>query len=263
MKINFFWSVETCFKATHTLADIDLSLFSHSTSAKTVGSTDPATFIFPMVRLKSRYLLFEVLYPEEIQFLQQQLRRQTAKHKKHHAKQAGSKSDRSPEDNTSHSNDGTPPVHVTTAIQLRQPTVSLDSRRLLQLVKASVESNFGIKGSGAVKSTLAMKYFSPRTSTGIIRVAREHVRIVWAALSYMSKINNKNVIVRVVRVSGTIKKCEQAAIERDKKVIYMIENGYSMGAISKNQALSQSDLAKDSPAIDSEDEEGIEDDDED
>lgn len=69
---------------------------------------------------------------------------------------------------------------------------------------------------GAVSSTLAVKYFSPLTSKGIVRVGREHFRLVWAALTYINKIDKTGVIIRVIRVSGTIKKCELAAIKANK-----------------------------------------------
>jgi ribonuclease P/MRP protein subunit POP5 len=88
-----------------------------------------------------------------------------------------------------------------------------------------------------------VKYISPTTSTAIIRVSRSHYRLIWAALSFITKIplpspsfnnhnhhnNNKNsnneqprdrpCVVQVVRVSGTIKKAEEEAIRRARIVI--------------------------------------------
>jgi ribonuclease P/MRP protein subunit POP5 len=65
----------------------------------------------------------------------------------------------------------------------------------------------------------SVKYFSPATSAGIVRVSRQHFRIVWAALTYINNVAGHNVIIRVVRVSGTIRKCQQAAISMDKSSI--------------------------------------------
>jgi hypothetical protein len=62
----------------------------------------------------------------------------------------------------------------------------------------------------------AVKYFSHVTSTGIVRVARENYRMVWAALTYLREIQGRPVVVRVVRVSGTIKKAEMEAVRRAK-----------------------------------------------
>lgn len=48
----------------------------------------------------------------------------------------------------------------------------------------------------------AVKYFSPATSTVIIRVSREHYRTLWAALTLLRKVGGHECIARVVHVSG-------------------------------------------------------------
>jgi ribonuclease P/MRP protein subunit POP5 len=63
----------------------------------------------------------------------------------------------------------------------------------------------------------AVKYVSSATSTTIIRVSRAHYRLVWAALTFTTKLPNpvnEPCIIQVVRVSGTIKKAEEEAIRR-------------------------------------------------
>lgn len=67
--------------------------------------------------------------------------------------------------------------------------------------------------------SLMVKYFSAKTSTGIVRCSRGHYQMVCAALTMINSLGGKDVIVRIVRVSGTIKKCEQAAIERNRKLM--------------------------------------------
>lgn len=47
-------------------------------------------------------------------------------------------------------------------------------------------------------------------------MSREHYRLVWTALSFIKELKGKPVVVRVVRVSGTIKKVEREAIRRAK-----------------------------------------------
>lgn len=62
-----------------------------------------------------------------------------------------------------------------------------------------------------------MKYLSPATSTAIVRVARAHYKLVWAALTYITQLPQpieRRCVVQVVRVSGTIRKAEEAAIRR-------------------------------------------------
>ena len=67
-----------------------------------------------------------------------------------------------------------------------------------------------------------MKYVSPATSTFILKVSREHYRILWAALSFMNRVpvdNGKKCVFRVVRVSGTIRKAQEEAVRRAREVI--------------------------------------------
>lgn len=70
----------------------------------------------------------------------------------------------------------------------------------------------------------AVKYLSNATSTCILQCSREHYRLVWAALTMMDRVPTKHgpgkpCIVRVVRVSGTIKKVEQEAVRRARLLI--------------------------------------------
>lgn len=64
---------------------------------------------------------------------------------------------------------------------------------------------------------LIVKYFSQATSTAIIRVSRDHYRLVWAALTFITRLPepvDQPCVIQVVRVSGTIKKAEEEAIRR-------------------------------------------------
>lgn len=72
-----------------------------------------------MVRLKTRYLLFELLYPDELP-------------------DVGKESE------------------ALVELALRQPShPSVDARKLLKLLKDSVQMNFGDLGLGSVASTIA------------------------------------------------------------------------------------------------------------
>lgn len=134
---------------------------------------------FEMVRLKTRYLLFEILYPEGIDSLSEDY---------------GS--------------------------AIRKPSPSnIDAKALSRLLRDTIELNFGDFGTGSIASTISIKYFSNATSTGILRVGRDHFRLAWGALSYISHIGDHRVVINITRVSGTIKKCEQAAIKKNKHSI--------------------------------------------
>lgn len=67
-----------------------------------------------------------------------------------------------------------------------------------------------------------VKYWSPATSTFILRTPREHYQVAWAALSLMNRVpvtGGKNCVFRVVRVSGTIRKSQEEAIRRAREMI--------------------------------------------
>ena len=69
-----------------------------------------------------------------------------------------------------------------------------------------------------------VKYLSAATATAIIRAPRDHYRLLWAALTFMGEVPSdtrvvRGVVCRVVRVSGTIRKCEEEAIRRARRSI--------------------------------------------
>lgn len=67
-----------------------------------------------------------------------------------------------------------------------------------------------------------VNYYSPATSTAIIRCPRDHYEMVWAALTYITRLPKPAdlpVVVRVIRVSGTIKKAEEEVIRRSKAIV--------------------------------------------
>ncbi|KAL2066353.1 hypothetical protein VTL71DRAFT_2424 [Oculimacula yallundae] len=138
-----------------------------------------------MVRLKHRYLLVNILYPE--------LEKSQSQSK------------------------------IPDVVVFNQPSSSsLTNQALLRGLRAEISNTFGDFGMGAVAESLTVKYLSPATSTFILRVSRAHYRIVWAALSLMNTVpiqDGKKCVFRVVRVSGTIRKAEEEAIRRARELI--------------------------------------------
>ncbi|KAI5809964.1 ribonucleases P/MRP protein subunit POP5 [Peziza echinospora] len=139
-----------------------------------------------MVRFKSRYLLFNILYPES----------------------SSSSSDAPPP----------PPGHLDFS---RASDPSVTPQVLASLIRDNVVMQFGDWGSG-MTSSMSVKYFSPQTSTGIVRCSREHHHLVWAALTLIREIHGQPVVLRVVRVSGTIKKAETEGVKRARNEIKLV-----------------------------------------
>ncbi|KAM3424043.1 hypothetical protein BST61_g11406 [Cercospora zeina] len=144
-----------------------------------------------MVRIKHRYLLVNILYPNE---------------EKRNARNANKTEDELP-----------------WAVQFRSPSSDqFNGGTMHKMIKNGVSELFGDYGAGKIAGSLQIKYCSSATSTAIVRVAREHYRLVWAALSFVTKLPkplDQPCVVQVVRVSGTIKKVEEEAIRRARLVI--------------------------------------------
>ncbi|KAF3767783.1 hypothetical protein M406DRAFT_224415, partial [Cryphonectria parasitica EP155] len=135
-----------------------------------------------MVRVKERYLLINILYPEGA---------------------------RDP------SRSNLPDILI-----YNQPTTdAFTARTFMHAIKAEITTFFGDYGAGAVERTMRIKYLSNATSTCILQCSRDHYRLVWAALTMMDRVPTKRgpgspCVFQVVRVSGTIKKVEQEAVRR-------------------------------------------------
>lgn len=159
-----------------------------------------------MVRIKYRYLLLNVLYPEQ---------------ETRHGKQSSSAS-----------KDDLPYT-----IQFRRPgSDQFNGKVLSKLIRDGVSDLFGDYGAGMVSGSLVgksniffslkdsqligfpVKYCSQATNTAIVRVSRAHYRMVWAALSFVTSLPLRSgetpCVIQVVRVSGTIRKAEEEAIRR-------------------------------------------------
>ncbi|EQK98498.1 hypothetical protein G6O67_000087 [Ophiocordyceps sinensis] len=159
-----------------------------------------------MVRIKERYLLVNILYPQDP------------------TKTAAK----------------TP---VPDYVAQHQPTVEkLTPAALLKALRAEVASLFGDYGSGALEGHLSVKYLSLATSTFILRCARAHFQMLWAALVVMNCVPVKDgrpCIFRVVRVSGTMRKAEEEAIRQARGLILAAKQEAS-SALSHATALGHS-----------------------
>ncbi|KAK4946842.1 RNA-binding protein pop5 [Elasticomyces elasticus] len=132
-----------------------------------------------MVRIKHRYLLFNILYPNP------------------------------PQATTQPSSQ--PPSYV---LFSRPSPNHLTSQLLISTIRSNIQSIFGDYGVSVTQSGMRIVYFSPGTSTVILRVPRAHFRLVWASLTFMDTLP-----VRVVRVSGTIRKSEEEVLRRARREI--------------------------------------------
>ena len=83
--------------------------------------------------------------------------------------------------------------------------------------RESIGTNFGDFGTGVVLSSLSVKYWNPVTGLAIVRVTRDHFRMLWMALTLITHISSRKVKISVIHVAGTIRTCE-------KKIVSFITN---------------------------------------
>ncbi|KAK6331680.1 hypothetical protein TWF718_002226 [Orbilia javanica] len=144
-----------------------------------------------MVRVKQRYLLFTILYPS------------------------------SPQSTTNNgSNSSSKP---TQSMIFHSPSpANLTRTSLASIIRSSISNNFGDWGIGQCGS-FAVKYFSQATSTGILRITRDNYRTLWAALTYVRELCGQPAVIKVVRVSGTIRKAELEAVKLAEETIRRVK----------------------------------------
>lgn len=141
-----------------------------------------------MVRLKTRYIIFQLRYPDQ--------------------KDCG---------NTSVSEDREP-FDI-----LIESSATLSPKLLISTLRLSLSRNFGDDALSDSLTTFSIKYFSNKTSTGILRVHRDSVDKVLAAMFFVQTLEGRNVIWDSVGVCGSIKKCERLAINRNKELIKRVK----------------------------------------
>ncbi|MCJ1397729.1 hypothetical protein MMC11_000925 [Xylographa trunciseda] len=184
-----------------------------------------------MVRIKHRYLLVHILYP-----------------------------DASPSflPTPSKASPPLPPI-----LHFRQPTPDdLTPQLLLRAIREQVALLYGDYGAGVTAAGLngtpsvflplpsfilhhamwafhswLVKYLSAATSTFILRCPRAHYQLVWASLTYMTHLpafkpasghsfhKAQPCALRVVRVSGTVRKAEEEAVRRARADILRARRG--------------------------------------
>ncbi|OJD16201.1 hypothetical protein AJ78_03633 [Emergomyces pasteurianus Ep9510] len=168
-----------------------------------------------MVRYKNRYLLIDILYPPASDVKATPTTTTTAAKSKH-----------------THTINNGNNIHLL----IHRPTPdTLTPQSLARAVREHVAEMFGDWGMGRLggggAGGVSVKYLSPATSTAIIRCPRASYRLVWCALTYMSRLPpasakhmkpgaiQSDCVFRVVRVSGTMRKAEEEAIARARREV--------------------------------------------
>ena len=101
-----------------------------------------------------------------------------------------------------------------------------DASKFAKVIKNEVEKNFGEINLGKINKNLQIKYVNNYTNMLIIRVGKEYIKLMRAALILINKIDYEKVRLRIIGISGTIKGAEKRAtkfledfIDNSKKLL--------------------------------------------
>jgi len=130
-------------------------------------------------------------------------------------------------------------------VQIHSPTPdAIHAGSIMRMVRDGVEDLYGDYGSGMISAGLKVNYYSASTSTAIIRCPRDHYAMVWAALTFITHLPTKPVetpvVVRVLRVSGTIKKAEEEVIRRSQIIVKRAKAWEAGGTLAMPMPMLQS-----------------------
>ena len=87
----------------------------------------------------------------------------------------------------------------------------LEASKFAKIIKTEVEKNFGEVSLGKITKNFQVKYANNYTNLLIIRVGKEYIKLMRAALTLINKIEYETARLRIIGVSGTIKGAEKRA----------------------------------------------------
>lgn len=96
---------------------------------------------------------------------------------------------------------------------------SINEAGLLAIFRESLMVNFGDHGVARSAMSLSVKYYNPVTNLCMLRCSTEEYRQVWCAVSMITEISNKRAMVHFLHLGGTMKTCQQAAINYNKRLL--------------------------------------------
>ena len=84
-----------------------------------------------------------------------------------------------------------------------------------QTFRKSIVENFGDLGLSKTQYSLNVKYYNNATRIGIVRVARDHINILWTSMIFITRIirttgNEIALKFRILDCKATLKKIEMS-----------------------------------------------------
>ncbi|KAK9819175.1 hypothetical protein WJX81_006362 [Elliptochloris bilobata] len=87
---------------------------------------------------------------------------------------------------------------------------------LLACFRQSIWTCFGDHGLGLALASLQVKFHSALTGLCIVRCSRDQHRQVWGALSTITEIRHRTVLLRLLHLGGTLASCQRTALAHSR-----------------------------------------------
>ena len=100
------------------------------------------------------------------------------------------------------------------------PTMMIEGLTMFDIyrqLRGQIQSLFGTITASSIASSIQVKYLNLQTNKMIISCLKDSYRMVWAALTFMTKISSIPTTLRVLHVGGTIRSCQSILIDIDQK----------------------------------------------
>ncbi|WWD18030.1 hypothetical protein CI109_102477 [Kwoniella shandongensis] len=174
-----------------------------------------------MVRFKNRYLLVEFLLPSSLEPTLSSSSSSTTPSLSSRPN-AINDDDGESDDDDDDEEEFTPFPKLPFMLPSTTPDLKLGDEggsAIYKAVRNVVQDVFGDEGWGRIASSFRVLYHSPLTTLTFFRIARPHYRLLWSALTFITTLNQRPIIPRVVGVSGTIRKMQNRGIAYHREVV--------------------------------------------
>lgn len=83
----------------------------------------------------------------------------------------------------------------------------LSSQEIQVVLREKIQTLYGDVGAGSFGNMTIVRFFNKETNIFVVRSTRDAYKDVWFAMSCISAIQRMNVVIRVIRVSGSVRTC--------------------------------------------------------
>lgn len=148
-----------------------------------------------MVRQKNRFLIVTLDFDEQLMpaSIERKQRERDSKKRRRPVTTT---------DTASAPDDGSPPL--------------IESKDIHRVFRTTMESNFGIVGAGMVH-TMRVLLYDETDRMAIIKVPREYSPMVRAGLTFITSVNDANVVLSTIGVHGSARTAKMAAVDLMRK----------------------------------------------